>query len=155
MARHLRTTPPLPAEASFSWTGSSRSPYSTSAAHTSGSASTSGSAHASGPASTLTAERLHTATPGPQPRQGRHAATHESPYSGTTTSPAGTPWFEVPLRERTPAPPEPRDEVRGGPVMRLPVRPRPVPGLSRLAGQPVERPDLDILRRVLAALYRL
>ena len=149
MARHLRTTPPLPVEASFSWTGSSRSPYATSAAHTMAPAYTSGSA------STLTAERPHAATVGPRPRRGRHAATDESPYAGTTTSQSGTSWFEVPLRERTAAPREPRDEVRGGPLMRLPVRPRPVPGLSRLAGQPVERPDLDILRRVLAALYRL
>lgn len=41
------------------------------------------------------------------------------------------------------------------PLGRLPVRPRPSWGHDRGRVVPVERPDLDVLRRVLVALYRL
>ena len=54
-----------------------------------------------------------------------------------------------------PLDPPPPTGTRHSPAPRLPVRPRKAPEANRFPVHPADRPDLDTMRRVLAALQRL
>jgi hypothetical protein len=163
VAKHLLMTPFGPVDPSFSWMGATPVPP----------AGVAASRRRRGRHAAMTAPSPYTTGPGPSPYQlldpvgtAPHPAT-TSPTGGVPSEHETVPAYEASHEwasgsdtltthgtssaVTTTAPAQLPAEA----PFRLPVRPRPSPEQIRYRIPPADRPDIDILRRVLAALYRL
>jgi hypothetical protein len=145
MARHLRTAPTAPPDTSFPWALGTTTPR----GGVLGSDLLSGEIRGTaGPGTSTTTVHYRRAA-------GRHCLAAE--FEADAVRPGAPPLPARPSARRAGR----RTQHAGasGPpdaaLPTLPVRPRRAPEAIRLPLRPAERPDLDTIRRVLAALYRL